>query len=134
MERDEVGTLTRLRDLRHNLIEPRVVEHRGRIFKAMGDGFLAEFLSALDAVHCAVDIQRSMAARNLDLSDDDKLQLRIGVNLGDVFSEGEDVFGDGVNVAVRLESIAPPGGIYVSRSLRPNPRALGFQFRGFGRA
>src|SRR5580700_1866799 len=85
MELDEVGTLRRLRDLRQNLIEPKVAEHRGRVFKTMGDGFLAEFGSTLDAVNCAVDIQRLMAARNLDLPEDGRLQLRIGINLGDVF-------------------------------------------------
>lgn len=133
MERDELGTLGHLRDLRHNLIQPKVVENRGRIFKAMGDGFLAEFRSALDAVHCAVDIQRLMAARNLDLPEDEQLHLRIGVNLGDVFSEGEDVFGDGVNVAVRLESIAPPGGIYVSRAAcDPIRERLAFDFEDLG--
>jgi class 3 adenylate cyclase len=133
MEHDEIGTLNRLRDIRHNLIEPKVAEHRGRIFKVMGDGFLAEFRSALDAVLCAVDIQRLMVARNLDLPDDDRLQLRIGVNLGDVISEGEDVFGDGVNVAVRLESIAPPGGIYVSRAAcDPIRERLAFDFEDLG--
>ena len=133
MEHDEIGTLSRLRDLRHNLIQPKIAENRGRIFKAMGDGFLAEFLSALDAVHCAVDIQRLMAARNLDLPEGERLFLRIGVNLGDVFSEGEDVFGDGVNVAVRLESIAPPGGIYASRAAcDPIRERLAFDFEDLG--
>ena len=133
MERDEVGTLRRLRDLRRNLIEPQVAEHRGRVFKTMGDGFLAEFRSALDAVHCAVDIQRLMAARNLDLPEDARLQLRIGINLGDVFHEGDDVFGDGVNIAARLESIAPPGGIYVSRAAcDPIRERLAFDFEDLG--
>jgi class 3 adenylate cyclase len=133
MERDEVGTLRRLRDLRQNLIEPKVAEHRGRIFKTMGDGFLAEFRSALDAVHCAVDIQRLMAARNLDLPEDGRLQLRIGINLGDVFHEGEDVFGDGVNIAARLESLAPPGGIYVSRAAcDPIRERFAFDFEDLG--
>lgn len=117
MEQDEVRTLRRLRDLHLNLIEPKIVEYRGRVFKTMGDGFLAEFVSVVDAVHCAVDIQRMMAARNLDLPEDNRLNLRMGVNLGDVFCEGEDVFGDGVNIAARLESIAPPGGIYISRAV-----------------
>lgn len=133
MERDEVGTLRRLRDLRQNLIEPKVAEHRGRVFKTMGDGFLAEFGSALDAVHCAVDIQRLMAARNLDLPEDGRLQLRVGINLGDVFHEGEDVFGDGVNIAARLESIAPPGGIYVSRAAcDPIRERFAFDFEDLG--
>src|SRR5580658_9688219 len=133
MEQDEVGTLRRLHDLRHNLIEPKVAEHRGRVFKTMGDGFLAEFASALDAVHCAVDIQRLMAARNLDLPEDSRLQLRIGINLGDVFREGDDVFGDGVNIAARLESIAPPGGIYVSRAVcDPIRERFAFDFEDLG--
>jgi class 3 adenylate cyclase len=117
MERKEAETILRLRDLRQNLIEPKVAEHRGRVFKTMGDGFLAEFVSALDAVHCAVDIQRLMTERNLDLAKDDRLELRIGINLGDVFREGDDVVGDGVNVAARLEASAPAGGIRVSRSV-----------------
>jgi class 3 adenylate cyclase len=133
MERDEVGTLQRLRDLRSNLIEPKVAEHRGRVFKTMGDGFLAEFVSALDAVHCAVDIQRAMAARAPDLHEDGRLQLRIGINLGDVFHEGEDVFGDGVNVAARLQGIAPPGGICISRAASdPIRERSAFAFEDLG--
>jgi adenylate cyclase len=133
MERDEVGTLGRLNDLRRNLIEPKVVEHRGRIFKTMGDGFLAEFVSVLEAVHCAVDIQRLMTARNLDLPDDDRLLLRMGINLGDVFREGDDVFGDGVNIAARLEGIAPPGGIFISRAAcDPIRDRLAFDFEDLG--
>jgi class 3 adenylate cyclase len=133
MEQDEVGTLRRLRDLHHNLIEPKIVEYRGRVFKTMGDGFLAEFVSVVDAVHCAVDIQRMMAARNLDLSEDHRLNLRIGVNLGDMFCEGKDVFGDGVNIAARLESIAPPGGIYISRAAcDPIRERLAFDFEDLG--
>jgi len=133
MEQDEVGTLRRLRDLHHNLIKPKIVEYRGRVFKTMGDGFLAEFVSVVDAVHCAVDIQRMMAARNLDLSEDHRLNLRIGVNLGDVFCEGKDVFGDGVNIAARLESMAPPGGIYISRAAcDPIRERLAFDFEDLG--
>jgi len=115
------------------LIEPKIAEYRGRVFKTMGDGFLAEFGSVVDAVHCAVDIQRMMAARNLDLPEDDQLNLRIGVNLGDVFREGQDVFGDGVNIASRLESIAPPGGIYISRAAcDPIRERLAFDFEDLG--
>ncbi|HEV2302634.1 MAG TPA: adenylate/guanylate cyclase domain-containing protein [Stellaceae bacterium] len=133
MEQDEVGTLSRLRDLRRNLIEPKIVEYRGRLFKTMGDGFLAEFASVVDAVHCAVDIQKMMGTRNLDLPEVEQLKVRIGVNLGDVFSEGDDVFGDGVNIAARLESIAPPGGIYVSRAAYdPIRERLAFDFEDLG--
>lgn len=133
MEHDEVGTLRSLGDLRRNLIEPKVTEHRGRIFKTMGDGFLAEFVSVLGAVHCAVDIQRLMADRNLDLPQESRLLLRMGINLGDVFREGDDVFGDGVNIAARLESIAPPGGIYISRTAcDPIRDRLAFDFTDLG--
>jgi class 3 adenylate cyclase len=133
MEQDEVGTLRRLRDLHRNLIEPKIAEYRGRIFKTMGDGFLAEFGSVVDAVHCAVDLQRMMAGRNLDLPEEDRVSLRVGVNLGDVFREGEDVFGDGVNIAARLESIAPPGGIYISRAAcDPIRERLAFDFEDLG--
>jgi len=133
MEQAERDTLNRLRDLQHNLIHPKVVEHRGRIFKTMGDGFLVEFTSVIDAVQCAVEIQRAMANRNLDLSDERKLQLRIGVNLGDIFHEGEDVFGDGVNIAARLEGLAQPGSIFVSRSVKEQIREkLNFDFQDLG--
>jgi adenylate cyclase len=129
MEHQEVATLRRLRDLRSNLIEPKITEYRGRLFKTMGDGFLAEFGSVVDAVYCAVDIQRMMVARNLDLQANEQIQLRIGINLGDVFREGDDVFGDDVNIAARLESMTPPGGIYVSRGVYdPVRERLAFEF------
>jgi len=133
MEQDERETLKRLRDFRSGLLQPIVAEHHGRIFKTMGDGFLVEFSSVVDAVHCAVDIQRALTARNLDLPEPQKLLLRIGVNLGDVFHEGEDVFGDGVNIAARLEALAPPGGICVSRGVRDQVRErLNFDFADLG--
>ena len=133
MEHQEVATLRRLRDLRSNLIEPKITEYRGRLFKTMGDGFLAEFGSVVDAVYCAVDIQRMMVARNLDLQANEQIQLRIGINLGDAFREGDDVFGDGVNIAARLESMAPPGGIYVSRGVYdPVRERLAFEFEDLG--
>lgn len=114
MGKDEAGTLVALKKLRTDLVDPRIGEHKGRVFKATGDGLLVEFPSVVNAVACAVDIQRAMAARNADLPEDYLIKFRIGVNLGDVIIEGEDVFGDGVNVAARLEGIAPPGGIAVS--------------------
>ena len=133
MEQNERDTLQRLRDLRQNLIQPTVAQHRGRIFKTNGDGFLVEFASVVDGVHCAVEIQRMMSARNLDLPEDRRLDLRIGVNLGDVFHEGDDVFGDGVNIAARLEGLADPGGIYVSRAVREQMREmLSFDFQDLG--
>jgi TolB-like protein/class 3 adenylate cyclase/tetratricopeptide (TPR) repeat protein len=115
---DEAGTLASVRKLRIEVIEPKIAEHQGRLFKTMGDGFLVEFPSVVNAVACAVDIQRSMAARNSDLPEDRALQLRIGVNLGDVVFEGEDVFGDGVNIAARLEGISPAGGLATSAAVR----------------
>ena len=117
---DEAGTLARLRQLRIELIEPKFSEHGGRLFKTMGDGLLAEFPSVVSAVSCAAEIQTVLAERNSRLEVDQAICLRIGVNLGDVIVEGDDVLGDGVNVAVRLESIAPPGGIVVSRTVREN--------------
>jgi adenylate cyclase len=114
MERDEEGTLVALKALRSELFDPTIAEHKGRIVKLMGDGALVEFTSAVDAVQCAVAIQRTMHRRNVDLPTDRSLEFRIGINLGDVIVEGEDLYGDGVNIAARLEALAEPGGIYVS--------------------
>ncbi len=112
MEADEVATLDNLRELRSGIIEPAVMRHKGRIFKVMGDGFLIEFGSAVEAVAAALEMQRATAA--VETSEDRRLLLRIGVNLGDVIDEGSDVLGDGVNVAARLERQAAPGGICIS--------------------
>ncbi|OWV90540.1 adenylate cyclase [Rhizobium sp. N122] len=112
MEADEVATLDNLRELRSGVIEPAVMRHNGRIFKVVGDGFLIEFASAVDAVEAALEMQRSTTA--VDASGDQRLLLRIGVNLGDVIDDGSDVLGDGVNVAARLETQAAPGGICIS--------------------
>ena len=117
MGQDEDGTLTAVRKLRAEVIEPKLAEHQGRLFKTMGDGFLVEFPSVVNAVACAAAIQKAVAARSRDLSEDRAIQLRIGVNLGDLVVEGDDVFGDGVNVAARLEGIASPGEIIVSASV-----------------
>ncbi|MBY6068493.1 hypothetical protein KUW17_17235 [Leisingera aquaemixtae] len=114
MEQDEAATLSALKDLRSSLIDPLLAAHRGRIVKLMGDGTLAEFASVLDAVRCAVELQREMIVRNTDMTDDRRLELRIGVNLGDVIPDGDDIYGEGVNVAARLEAMAEPGGIFVS--------------------
>ena len=114
MGQDEDGTLAALRKLRKEVVDPKIDEHKGRLFKTTGDGYLVEFASVVNAIACSVDIQRSMAARNADLPADRAIQLRIGVNLGDVIIEGDDVFGDGVNLAARLEGIAPPGGMAIS--------------------
>jgi len=111
--RDEEGTIRRLERLRADVIDMQIEAHRGRVFKALGDGVLAEFSSTLEAVRCAIGIQRTMAAQSSD-TDDGALVLRIGVSVGDVVLQGADLLGDGVNVAARLESIAEPGGIAVS--------------------
>jgi adenylate cyclase len=111
---DEEGTLAALKALRADLIDPRIAEHHGRIVKLMGDGMLAEFASVVDAVRAAVEIQRAVAERNAGLPDDKRLEFRVGVNLGDVVIDGDDIHGDGVNVAARLEGLAEPGGICIS--------------------
>ena len=115
MAADEAGTLDRLKSLRKDLVDPKIAEHHGRIVKLMGDGALVEFASIVDAVSCAVEIQQAVVERNADERDDWRMELRIGVNLGDVIVEGDDIYGDGVNVAARLQEIAEPGGISISR-------------------
>lgn len=111
---DEEGTLQRLRDHRRELVDPAIATHRGRIFKTTGDGVLVEFASVVDAVRCAIEIQKAMAERNARVDPGQQLELRIGINLGDVIFENDDVFGDGVNVAARLEGMADAGAVCVS--------------------
>src|SRR6266478_6320890 len=118
MEVDETGTLARLKTHRIELIDPAIAKNRGRIIKTTGDGMLVEFHSVADAVVCAAEIQRRMARRNADVSPARWIQFRIGINLGDVIVEEDDIFGDGVNVAARLEMLAEPGGICVSGAVR----------------
>lgn len=115
MEADETGTLTLLTRHRTELVEPAVARHRGRVVKLMGDGILVEFASVVEAVQCAVDIQRGMAERNAATPVSGRMEFRIGVHLGDVIAENGDIYGDGVNIAARLEGIAEPGGIRLSR-------------------
>lgn len=122
MGRDECGTLAALNQRRRELVEPVVGEHEGRIVKLMGDGFFMEFGSAVNAVEAALDLQQKMAAANACLPPERRIVLRIGINLGEVIVEGEDLFGDGVNVAARLESIAPQGGIAISASAHEQVR------------
>jgi adenylate cyclase len=114
MGADEEGTHERLKGHLQELVNPKIAEHRGRIVKNTGDDFLAEFESVLDAVRCAAEVQRGMIDRNADTSEDKRILFRIGVNLGDVIVEPEDIFGDGVNIATRLEALAEPGGICIS--------------------
>ena len=118
MERDEAGTFERLRAGRKELFEPEIARHHGHIFKLMGDGLLAEFGSVVDAVECAVSLQRGLAERNASFPEAERTQVRIGINLGEVIVEGEDRYGDGVNIAARLEALATPGGICVSAKVR----------------
>ncbi len=111
---DEEGTVTRQKTLRRELIDPTISEHHGQIVKTTGDGMLVEFASVIDAVRCAVDIQTAMVSREANTPEDDRIRYRIGINLGDIIFDDEDIFGDGVNVAARLESLAEPGGICIS--------------------
>ena len=133
MELDEAGTFERLKARRTELVEPAITAHRGVIFKLMGDGLLAEFGSVVDAVECAVGIQRGMAERNAGLPEDHRIDVRIGVNLGEVIVEGTDRHGEGVNIAARLEQLADPGGICVSGKVANEvEKKLAFGFEPMG--
>src|SRR5712672_1420603 len=116
MGADEEGTLARLKACRRELMDPEIAEHRGRVVKTTGDGILIEFSSVVDAVRCAMDVQRGMAERNANVTDEQRIEFRVGINLGDIMIDAEDVHGDGVNIAARLKSIAEPGGICISDS------------------
>ncbi|MDF2782226.1 MAG: class nucleotidyl cyclase, partial [Geminicoccaceae bacterium] len=133
MAADEVGTHARLKALRKQFIEPTTAAHHGRTVKLMGDGALVEFASVVDAVQCAVEIQRAMAERETDVAEDQRIRFRVGINLGDVIIEGDDIYGDGVNVAARLEGLAEPGGIVISGTVFDHARnkvQAGFRFLG----
>jgi TolB-like protein/class 3 adenylate cyclase/Flp pilus assembly protein TadD len=133
MSLDEEGTLRQLKAHRKELVDPKVAEHRGRIVKTTGDGILVEFVSVVDAVRCAVDIARGMRARNTSVPADKRIEFRMGINVGDIISDGSDIFGDGVNVAARLEGLAEPGGIMVSRVVYEQVRdKLSFGFDDMG--
>jgi TolB-like protein/class 3 adenylate cyclase len=133
MGEDEEGTLAALRTIRRELIDPKIEEHRGRIVKTTGDGLLVEFASVVDAVRCAVVVQREMAGRNAAVPETRRIELRIGINVGDIIIEDEDIFSDGVNLAARLEALADPGGICVSRVVRDQVRdKLDFAFEDLG--
>jgi TolB-like protein/class 3 adenylate cyclase len=133
MGADEEGTHERLKAHLRELVDPKIAEHRGRVVKSTGDGFLAEFASVIDAVRCAVEVQRGMADREPEVPEERRIGFRIGVNLGDVIAEEHDIYGDGVNIAARLEALAEPGGICVSRVVRDQVRdKLDFAFEDTG--
>lgn len=130
---DEKGTLSALKSHRRELLDVRIAEHQGRTIKLIGDGMLVEFRTAEDAVLCSIDIQREMRQRNADVPEDRRIEFRIGINIGDIIFEDDDVYGDGVNVAARIENIAEPGGIAVSSSVRDtlgNRLSIGFEDAG----
>ena len=130
---DEEGTLARLKAHRRALVDPMLAEHHGRIVKTTGDGMLVEFASVVDAVRCAVEIQRGMVDRNADVAQDQCIEFRVGINVGDIIIDGGDIFGDGVNIAARLEALAEPGEIWVSRVVRDQVRdKLAFAFDDMG--
>ena len=130
---DEEGTLSALKELRRELADPKIKEHRGRIVKTTGDGLLVEFASVVDAVRCAVEVQFEMAERNAGMPEEQRIQFRIGINLGDIIKDGRDIYGDGVNIAARLEALAEPGGICVNRVVRDQVRdKLDFAFEDAG--
>ncbi len=133
MGADEEGTLERLKALRHELLDPKIAEHRGRIVKTTGDGMLVEFASVVDAVRCAVAVQQAMPERDTGIASDSRIALRIGINLGDVIVEGDDLYGDGVNIAARIEALADPGGVFVSNTVHDQVRdRLPFVFEDLG--
>jgi len=133
MGADEEGTLERLKALRRELVDPKIAEHHGRIVKTTGDGMLVEFPSVVDAVRCAVEVQEAMPERNTGIAVDNRIQLRIGINLGDVIVEGDDLYGDGVNIAARIEALADIGGVFVSNTVHDQVRdRLPFVFEDLG--
>src|SRR5215475_13906592 len=129
MQADEAGTLAALKSRRAEILQPLIGKHHGRVVKLMGDGVLVEFGSAVEAVECAVQLQTGMEAANATLPEERRIRLRIGINLGDVMVEGGDLYGDGVNIAARLEALAEPGSVVVSRTVFDHVRGkvnLGF--------
>src|ERR1700730_11843660 len=122
MSEHEEATLAGLRALRRPIADPRLRAHRGRIIKSTGGGCLVEFESISEAVRCAVEMQREMAERNMEVPAERRIEFRVGINLGDIVAEDHDIFGDGVNVAARLEALADPAGICISRTVRDNIR------------
>jgi TolB-like protein/class 3 adenylate cyclase len=133
MGADEEGTLERLKALRRELLDPTIAEHHGRIVKTTGDGLLVEFASVVDAVRCAVAVQQAVPERNTGVAADNRIELRTGINLGDVIVEGDDLYGDGVNIAARIEALADAGGVFVSNTVHDHVRdRLPFVFEDLG--
>jgi adenylate cyclase len=133
MGADEEGTLERLKALRRELLDPKIAEHHGRIVKTTGDGVLVEFASVVDAVRCAVAVQQAMPERNTGVAADSRIELRIGINLGDVLVEGDDLYGDGVNIAARIEALTDAGGVFVSNTVHDHVRdRLPYAFEDLG--
>jgi adenylate cyclase len=133
MGMDEEGTLDRLKAHRRQLVDPKIKEHHGRIVKTTGDGLLVEFPSVVDAVRCAAEIQRGVVDRDSEMAEDRRIRFRVGINLGDIIADEGDIFGDGVNVAARLEALAEPGGICISRVVRDQIRdKLSYAFEDMG--
>jgi TolB-like protein/class 3 adenylate cyclase/tetratricopeptide (TPR) repeat protein len=133
MGADEEGTLERLKALRRELLDPKIAEHEGRIVKTTGDGMLVEFASVVDAVRCAVEVQQAMPERDTGVAADNRIELRIGINLGDVIVEDDDLYGDGVNIAARIEALADAGGVFVSNTVHDQVRdRLPFVFEDLG--
>ena len=133
MGADEEGTLERLKALRRELVDPKIAAHQGRIVKTTGDGLLVEFASVVDAVRCAVAVQQAMPERDTGVAADDRIELRVGINLGDVIVEGDDLYGDGVNIAARIEGLADAGGVFVSNTVHDHVRdRLPFLFEDLG--
>ena len=136
VEADEEGTIARLKALREELIDPGIAQHQGRIVKTTGDGILVEFPSVVDAVRSAATVQRGLTEREANVPEDRRITFRVGINLGDIVIDGDDILGDGVNVAARLEGLAEPGGIRVSGTVMEHVVGkldLGFEDMGYQR-
>jgi class 3 adenylate cyclase len=134
MGADEEGTLAQLKGHQRELVDPKIADHRGRIVKTTGDGMLIEFSSVVEALQCAVEVQRGMIERNAEVPQEKRIEFRVGINIGDIIEESGDIFGDGVNVAARLERIADRGGICISRqALEQVEGKLALTFRELGR-
>src|SRR6201993_1430856 len=133
MGADEAGTLARLKGYRHELIDPKNKQYRGRVVKTTGDGILIEFPSVVDAISCSIEVQQGMRERNANIPPEKRIEFRVGINLGDVIVEGRDLYGDGVNIAARLEGLAEPGGICISQTVLNHARGkIAFEFEDLG--